>query len=74
MSGPPSSPGGYLAGQVRIIAASMAAPAVPGSIACLGSRFRLFGINKLELVSRIFTSWNRVAEWLRLLHALKDAA
>jgi hypothetical protein len=45
-----------------------------GSMDYLGSRFRACGINMLELVSHTFASWNRIAEWLRRLAALRRAA
>ena len=40
----------------------------------LGSRFRSFGISKLELVSRIFASWNRLERWLRGVNLLRTVA
>jgi hypothetical protein len=45
-----------------------------GSIDYLGSRFRSFEINELELVSLNFTSWNQVTGWLRTVGELRRAA
>jgi hypothetical protein len=45
-----------------------------GSTHYLGSRFRSFQINELELVSRIFASWNQLDGWLRQVEQLRRAA
>jgi hypothetical protein len=46
----------------------------PAAALRFGSRFQSFGINWLELVSRIFASWNRIGEWLRRLEQLRKVA
>jgi hypothetical protein len=40
----------------------------------LWDRSFVFEINKLELVSQTFASWNRIGEWLRRLDELRHAA
>ena len=42
--------------------------------ASVGSKFQSARINDLELVSRIFASWNQLAAWLRQLKSLQMAA
>ena len=39
---------------------SLVVSGAAGSIDYLGSRFRSLGINKLELVSQTFVSWNQL--------------
>ena len=36
--------------------------------------FSCFGINKLEMVSRIFASWNQLDGWLRQVECLRLVA
>lgn len=45
-----------------------------GSITGVGWQFQPFGINDLEMVSQIFTSWNQMAEWLRRVDGARAAA
>jgi hypothetical protein len=37
----------------------------------VGSRFRVFEINDLEMVDQNSASWNRTADWLRRIEALR---
>lgn len=45
-----------------------------GSIDYSRSKFQSFGINRLELVSLTFASWNQFVDWLRRLDTLRQAA
>lgn len=48
---------------------------VPGRFdSSLRCRFRSFGINELEVASRIFGSWNQMEGWLRQVDGLRHAA
>jgi hypothetical protein len=38
------------------------------------TRLQSFGINGLELVSRIFVSWNQLDGWLRQVEELRRVA
>jgi hypothetical protein len=39
-----------------------------------GADFQLFRINSLEVVDRIFSSWNPLINWLRRIEGLKEIA
>jgi hypothetical protein len=45
-----------------------------GSIDYLGSKSQWFGINRLELVSLDFASWNQLDGWLRQVEGLRRVA
>lgn len=45
-----------------------------GSINKVGLRFQSFRINSLELVDQNSASWNHVANWLRQVDQLQQAA
>jgi hypothetical protein len=45
-----------------------------GSINEVGWCFQPFRINDLELVAQIFTSWNPLTSWVRLIERYRIAA
>jgi hypothetical protein len=61
---------------------------IPGAVQCIavsgaetpwfdflfGIELRVFEINRLELVSQTFASWNHIGQWLRQIDAFRQAA
>jgi hypothetical protein len=45
---------------------------VVGSIDYLELKFQSFGINRLDLGTQTFVSWNQIAIWLRRLEAVRQ--
>jgi len=45
-----------------------------GRLMTWDTRLQSFGINGLELVSRIFASWNQLDGWLRAMDSLRRVA